>query len=70
MAVGIRDIDVAVVSVDDTGRGHEPRGVGVVHVRRAKNEDRFYPIPILNLLLYAACIIPHHHNLQQNASFP
>ena len=67
-SVGI--VDTATVGVDvsnwvDTIRATPTR------VRRAKNEDRFYPILILNLLLYVAYITPpHRHNLQQNAFLP
>ena len=67
MPVGIRD--TATVGVDvsnwvDTIRTAPTR------VRRAKNEDRVKPILILNLLRYAAYIIHHRHNLQQNAFLP
>lgn len=73
-AVGVCDIG-AITAVEVTGRSHVPSVVETKRVRRAKNEDRFYPILILNLLLYTACIIhhsiPHHlQNLQHNASFP
>ena len=62
------------VIVDDTIRLHAPLIVAATDaasVRRVKNEDRFYPILILILLLYVAYITPpHRHNLQQNAFLP
>ena len=69
-AVGTVD-KVAAAVVDVTIRVDKTRIAGADHARRAKNEDRFYSILILNLLLYAACIIHHHrHNLQQTAFLP
>ena len=69
-AVGTID-KIATAVVDVTIRVDKTCIAGADRARRAKNEDRFYPILILNLLLYATCIIlRHRHNLQQNASFP
>ena len=69
-AVGTID-KIATAVVDVTIRVDKTCIAGADRARRAKNEDRFYPILILNLLRYAACIIHlHRHNLQQNAFLP